>query len=154
MKKLIFQFFDENLLSAWFKDERPQGLSWHSALKGMVHGLKYAEPSTAVSCQLNLIKHLIHNAQHTLVNVYSTVSNCDLDVDTKSGQETCNQLSHRRPSRSPRRGVARVWFCWYIRSLRKSPNRKKVGRRGLLTKLHLWVEPLIYIDSHIASSSV
>ena len=34
MKKLIFQFFDENLLSAWFKDERPQGLSWHSALKG------------------------------------------------------------------------------------------------------------------------
>ena len=25
MKKLIFQFFDENLLSAWFKDERPQG---------------------------------------------------------------------------------------------------------------------------------
>ena len=86
----------------------------------MVHGLKYAEPSTAVSCQLNLIKHLIHNAQHTLVNVYSTVSNCDLDVDTKSGQETCNQLSHRRPSRSPRRGVARVWFCWYIRSLREA----------------------------------
>ena len=34
MKKLIFQFFEENLLSAWFKDERPQGLSWHSALKG------------------------------------------------------------------------------------------------------------------------
>ena len=34
MKKLIFHFFDENLLSAWFKDERPQGLSWHSALKG------------------------------------------------------------------------------------------------------------------------
>ena len=34
MKKLIFQFFDENLLSAWFKDERPQGLSWHSELKG------------------------------------------------------------------------------------------------------------------------
>ena len=34
MKKLIFQFFDENLLSAWFKDERPQELSWHSALKG------------------------------------------------------------------------------------------------------------------------
>ena len=34
MKKLIFQFFDENLLSAWFEDERPQGLSSHSALKG------------------------------------------------------------------------------------------------------------------------
>ena len=34
MKKLIFQFFDENLLSAWFKDERPKGLSWQSALKG------------------------------------------------------------------------------------------------------------------------
>ena len=34
MKNFIFQFFDENLLSAWFKDERPQGLSWHSALKG------------------------------------------------------------------------------------------------------------------------
>ena len=34
MKKLIFQFFDENLLSAWFQDERPQGLSSHSALKG------------------------------------------------------------------------------------------------------------------------
>ena len=33
MKNFIFQFFDENLLSAWFKDERPQGLSWHSALK-------------------------------------------------------------------------------------------------------------------------
>ena len=33
-KNFIFQFFDENLLSAWFKDERPQGLSWHSALKG------------------------------------------------------------------------------------------------------------------------
>ena len=30
----IFQFFDENLLSAWFKDERPQGLSRQSALKG------------------------------------------------------------------------------------------------------------------------
>ena len=83
-------------------------------LKGMVHGLKYAEPFKAVSCQLNLIPHLIHNAQHTLVNVYSKVPNCDLDVDTKSGQETCNQLSHHRPSRSPRRGVARVWFCWYI----------------------------------------
>ena len=34
MKKLIFQFFDENLLSAWFKDERPKGLSWQSAWKG------------------------------------------------------------------------------------------------------------------------
>ena len=34
MKKFIFQFFDENLMSAWFKDERPQGLSWQSALKG------------------------------------------------------------------------------------------------------------------------
>ena len=33
-KKIIFQFFDENLLSAWFKDERPQGLSWQSALRG------------------------------------------------------------------------------------------------------------------------
>ena len=33
MKNFIFQFFDENLLSAWFKDERPQGLSWQSALK-------------------------------------------------------------------------------------------------------------------------
>ena len=33
-EKFIFQFFDENLLSAWFKDERPQGLSWQSALKG------------------------------------------------------------------------------------------------------------------------
>ena len=32
--KIYFQFFDENLLSAWFKDERPQGLSWQSALKG------------------------------------------------------------------------------------------------------------------------
>ena len=77
----------------------------------MVHGLKYAEPSTAVSCQLNLIPNHIHNAQHMLVNVYSTVLNFDLGVDTKSGQETCNQLSLRRPSRSPRRGVARVWFC-------------------------------------------
>ena len=36
MKKFIFQFFDENLLSAWFKDERPQGLSWHSALKDII----------------------------------------------------------------------------------------------------------------------
>ena len=34
MKNFIFQFFDENLLLAWFKDERPQGLSWQSALKG------------------------------------------------------------------------------------------------------------------------
>ena len=34
MKNFIFQFFDENLLSALFKDEHPQGLSWHSALKG------------------------------------------------------------------------------------------------------------------------
>ena len=34
MKKLIFQFFNENLLLAWFKDERPEGLNWHSALKG------------------------------------------------------------------------------------------------------------------------
>ena len=34
MKNFIFQFFDENLLSAWFKDERPQGLSLQSALKG------------------------------------------------------------------------------------------------------------------------
>ena len=33
-ENFIFQFFDENLLSAWFKDERPQGLSWQSALKG------------------------------------------------------------------------------------------------------------------------
>ena len=33
MKNFIFQFFDENLLFAWFKDERPQGLSWQSALK-------------------------------------------------------------------------------------------------------------------------
>ena len=33
-KIFIFQFFDENLLSAWFKDERPQGLSWQSALMG------------------------------------------------------------------------------------------------------------------------
>ena len=34
MKNFIFQFFDENLLSAWFKDERPQGLSRQSELKG------------------------------------------------------------------------------------------------------------------------
>ena len=34
MKNFIFQFFDENLLLAWFKDERPQGLSGQSALKG------------------------------------------------------------------------------------------------------------------------
>ena len=33
MKNFIFQFFDENLLLAWFKDERPQELSWQSALK-------------------------------------------------------------------------------------------------------------------------
>ena len=33
MKNFIFQFFDENLLLALFKDER-QGLSWQSALKG------------------------------------------------------------------------------------------------------------------------
>ena len=33
MKNFIFQFFAENLLLAWFKDEHPQGLSWHSALK-------------------------------------------------------------------------------------------------------------------------
>ena len=32
-EKFIFKIFDENLLSAWFKDERPQGLSWQSALK-------------------------------------------------------------------------------------------------------------------------
>ena len=36
MKNFIFQFFDENLLSAWFKDERLQGLSWQSALKGII----------------------------------------------------------------------------------------------------------------------
>ena len=35
MKNFIFQFFDENLLSAWL-DERPQGLSWHSALKDII----------------------------------------------------------------------------------------------------------------------
>ena len=34
MKNFIFQFFDENLLLAWIKDERPQELSWQSALKG------------------------------------------------------------------------------------------------------------------------
>ena len=34
MNNFIFQFFDENQLSVWFKDERPQGLSWQSALKG------------------------------------------------------------------------------------------------------------------------
>ena len=34
MNNFIFQFFDENLLSAWLKGERPQGLSWQSALKG------------------------------------------------------------------------------------------------------------------------
>ena len=33
MKNFIFQCFDENLLLAWFKDERPQELSWQSALK-------------------------------------------------------------------------------------------------------------------------
>ena len=33
-KEKILQFFDENLLLAWFKDERPQGLSLQSALKG------------------------------------------------------------------------------------------------------------------------
>ena len=32
--KFFLKFFDENLLSAWFKDERPQGLSLQSALKG------------------------------------------------------------------------------------------------------------------------
>ena len=26
----------KNLLSAWFKDERPQGLSWYSALKDII----------------------------------------------------------------------------------------------------------------------
>ena len=36
MKNFIFQFFDENLLLAWFKDERPQGLSWQSALKDII----------------------------------------------------------------------------------------------------------------------
>ena len=33
-EKFYFQFVDENLLSAWFNDECPQGLSWQSALKG------------------------------------------------------------------------------------------------------------------------
>ena len=36
MKNFIFKIFDENLLSAWFKDERPQGLSWQSALKDII----------------------------------------------------------------------------------------------------------------------
>ena len=36
MKNFILQFIDENLLSAWFKDERPQGLSWQSALKDII----------------------------------------------------------------------------------------------------------------------
>ena len=36
MKNFIFQFFDENLSSAWFKDERPQVLSWQSALKVII----------------------------------------------------------------------------------------------------------------------
>ena len=36
MKNFIFQFFDENLLSAWFKDERPQGLSWQSKASELV----------------------------------------------------------------------------------------------------------------------
>ena len=36
MKNLIFQFFDENLLLAWFKDKRPQELSWQSALKDII----------------------------------------------------------------------------------------------------------------------
>ena len=34
MKSFIFQFFDENLLLAWFKDEHPEELSWQCALKG------------------------------------------------------------------------------------------------------------------------
>ena len=44
MKNFIFQFFDENLLLAWFKDEHPQGLSWQSALKGYytILWLKYS----------------------------------------------------------------------------------------------------------------
>ena len=36
VKNFIFQFFDEILLLAGFKDERPQGLSWQSALKGYI----------------------------------------------------------------------------------------------------------------------
>ena len=46
MKNFIFQFFDENLLSAWFKDERPQGLIRQSALKGYYTILwqKYKNP--------------------------------------------------------------------------------------------------------------
>ena len=36
MKNVIFQFSDENLLSAWFKDENPEGLSWQSAFKDII----------------------------------------------------------------------------------------------------------------------
>ena len=34
MENFSFQFFHENLLLAWFKDERPKGLSWQGALMG------------------------------------------------------------------------------------------------------------------------
>ena len=35
-EQFYFSIFDENLLSAWFKDESPQGLSWQSALKDII----------------------------------------------------------------------------------------------------------------------
>ena len=37
MKKIIFQFFDENLLSASFKDERPQRVKLAKCTKGILY---------------------------------------------------------------------------------------------------------------------
>ena len=85
MKNFIFQFFDENLLSAWFKDERPQGLSWQSALKGYYTILwqKYKNRILGVFFDENGLG-IIKGYAHAKVNLKTSITGILYDFEKKN----------------------------------------------------------------------
>ena len=85
MKKLIFQFFDKNLLSAWFKDERPQGLSWHSALKGYYTILwqNYKNLFSGFFFLVKMVFDIISGYAHAKVNLKNAIKGILYDFEKK-----------------------------------------------------------------------
>ena len=85
MKNFIFQLFDENLLLAWFQDERPQGLSWQSALKGYYTVLwqKYKKSVFRDFFLMKMVFGIIYGYEHVKVNLKNSIQGILYDFEKK-----------------------------------------------------------------------
>ena len=83
MKKLIFQFFDENLLSAWFKDEHPKGLSWQSVLKGYYTILWQKYKNRFFIFLMKMVLGIILGYAHAKVNLKNSTKGILYDFEKK-----------------------------------------------------------------------